>query len=88
MLSISKRFFCLTIGLILGGCFGGPIENLASQDAMDEVAKAEQTYLMPGAAEGTGGHSLRWCSCHSSDSSLVLRRLLLQRRFGNARARN
>lgn len=44
MLSMSKKGFLLGPALLLAGCFGGPIADLPSQQAMDSVAKAEQAY--------------------------------------------
>ncbi len=44
MLSMSKKGLLLGPALLMAGCFGGPIADLPSQQAMDSVAKAEQAY--------------------------------------------
>lgn len=39
-----KLYLSLALGLLLTGCYGGPIENLPSQAAMDTVAEAQKQY--------------------------------------------
>lgn len=43
VLKIERSLLALSV-LLLAGCFGGPIEDLPSKEAMDTVAKAEQAY--------------------------------------------
>lgn len=47
LLNIKWLLLVLSTSLLVG-CFGGPIEDLPSQDAMDSVAKAEQAYANQG----------------------------------------